>query len=284
MTTFDARTVVLFPGQGSQTADMREHVARHCPGLLERCLERVGEDPFTRVSESTRFQQPAIFCASWAGWTALGLTPAAAAGHSLGELAALAAAGVLTVEDALDLVVLRGRLMAEADPDGSMVALVGASDEDAAAIARDAGVTIANDNAPGQIVLSGPRERLAGVEADAGRRSVRAVALPVAGAFHSPSMQPAVGAFRAALDEVELREPRFPVYSCAAARPFEDVRAELAAALVRPVRWRETFAALHDAGWRSFVEAGPGRVLAGLGRRIVPGTKVAAVEALAADA
>jgi malonyl CoA-acyl carrier protein transacylase len=271
--TTSASTVVLFPGQGSQTPDMRDHVARRCPDLLERC------------DESTRFQQPAIFCASWSGWTAIGgATPVAAAGHSLGELAALAAAGVLSVEDALELVVLRGRLMAEADPRGSMVALIGASHDDAAAIAQDAGVAIANDNAPGQIVLSGPRERLAGVEAAADERGVRARPLPVAGAFHSPSMQPAVGAFRAALDEVDLAEPRFPVFSCTSARPFADVRAELAASLVRPVRWRETFVALHEAGWSAFVEAGPGRVLAGLGRRIVPGTKVKAVEPVAAHA
>jgi malonyl CoA-acyl carrier protein transacylase len=275
---------LLFPGQGSQTPDMRDHVARELPDLLEQCIELVGEDPFARVGESTRFQQPAIFCASWAGWTAIGATPAAAAGHSLGELAALAAAGVLSVEDALELVVLRGRLMAEADPRGSMVALVGASEADAAAIARDAGVAIANDNAPGQIVLSGPRERLAGIEAAAVGRGIRARPLPVAGAFHSPAMQPAVGAFRAALDEVGLCEPRFPVFSCTSARPFTDVRAELAASLVRPVRWRETFVALHDAGWSTFVETGPGRVLAGLGRRIVPGTKVQTVEAPAADA
>jgi malonyl CoA-acyl carrier protein transacylase len=96
---------------------MRDLVAQRCPEVLERCLELVGEDPFARVEESTRFQQPAIFCASIAGWRGLpdDVTPAAAAGHSLGELAALAAAGVLTVDVALELVVIRGRLMAEAD-------------------------------------------------------------------------------------------------------------------------------------------------------------------------
>jgi [acyl-carrier-protein] S-malonyltransferase len=276
--------VVLFPGQGSQTAAMRDHVARRCPELLERCLELVGEDPFARVEESTRYQQPAIFCASWAGWTALDGAPAAAAGHSLGELAALAAAGVLAVEDALELVVLRGRLMAEADPRGSMVALIGASEEDAEAIAEAAGVSVANDNAPGQIVVAGDRDRLAAVEPAAAERGVRAVPLPVAGAFHSPSMEPAVAPFRDALDAVAVGEPRFPVFSCAAARPFEDVRAELAAALVRPVRWRETFQALHDAGARTFVEVGPGKVLARLGKRIVAGVKVGSVEEVAASA
>src|SRR5688572_31159152 len=109
---------------------MRDLVAQRCPALLERCLELVGEDPFERVEESTRFQQPAIFCASIAGWRGLpgDVEPAAAAGHSLGELAALAAAGVLRVDDALELVVMRGRLMADADDRGSMIALVGADE------------------------------------------------------------------------------------------------------------------------------------------------------------
>src|ERR1700741_1151594 len=112
---------------------MRDLVAHRAPELLERCIALVGEDPFPRAGESTRFAQPAIFCASLAGWDALDLEAAAAAGHSLGELAALAAAGVLERDDALRLVVLRGRLMSEAD-DGSMLALVGASQEDAEAI------------------------------------------------------------------------------------------------------------------------------------------------------
>jgi malonyl CoA-acyl carrier protein transacylase len=274
----------LFPGQGSQTPDMREAVVHRCPELYERCLDLVGEDPFLRVEESTRFQQPAIFCASWAGWTALRDEPCAAAGHSLGELAALAASGVLSLDDALSLVVLRGELMAEADPRGSMIALVGAEPEDAAAIARAAGVVVANDNAPGQIVLAGDRESLESVEDLAGERGLRAIALPVAGAFHSPSMEPAVAPFREALDKVEVAEPRFPVISCASAQPFEDVRAELAAALTRPVRWRETFTALHGAGARSFVEVGPGKVLARLGKRIVAGTKVETVEVEVAHA
>jgi [acyl-carrier-protein] S-malonyltransferase len=268
--TDPAAPVVLFPGQGSQTPDMRDLVAQRNPELLERCIALVGEDPFPRAGESTRFQQPAIFCASLAGWDALDLEPAAAAGHSLGELGALAAAGVLERDDALRLVVLRGKLMAEADDRGSMLALVGASQEDAEAVAAAAGVTVANDNAPGQVVLSGPRDALERAEEAARERGRRAMALDVAGAFHSPAMEPAVEPFRAALDDTELHEPAFPVFSCATTRPFEDVRAELAAALTRPVRWRETVLALHEAGARRFVEVGPGKVLARLGKRILP--------------
>src|SRR3954454_14425222 len=233
---------VLFPGQGSQTPDMRHVVARRCPDLLERCLDLVGEDPFLRVEESTRLQQPAIFCASWAGWTALRDEPCAAAGHSLGELAALPPGGLRQLAGARRRVSGRGELMAEADPHGSMVALVGATAEDAAAIAEAAGMVMANDNAPGQVVLAGRGDRLAGVERLAGERGLRAIPLPVAGAFHSPAMEPAVRRFREALDATEIGAPRFPVFSCATARPFGDVRAELAGALTRPGRWRQTLA------------------------------------------
>jgi [acyl-carrier-protein] S-malonyltransferase len=268
--TDHAAPVMLFPGQGSQTPDMRDLVARRNPELLERCIALVGEDPFPRAGESTRFAQPAIFCASLAGWDALDLDAGAAAGHSLGELAALAAAGVLEREDALRLVVLRGKLMAEADDTGSMLALVGASQEDAEAVAQEAGVTVANDNAPGQVILSGPRDRLEKAEEAAREHGRRTIPVDVAGAFHSPSMEPAVEPFRKALDETEIHEAAFPVFSCASTEPFEDVRAELAAALTRPVRWRETVIALHEAGGRRFVEVGPGKVLARLGKRILP--------------
>jgi len=264
-------TAVLFPGQGSQTPDMRAAVQRRAPELLERVVALVGEDPFPRVGASTRFAQPAIFCASWAGWLELEEdAPFAAAGHSLGELAALAAAGVLAVDDALELVVLRGRLMAEADDRGTMLALLRGEPEDAAAVAAEAGVTVANDNAPGQTVLSGDRDALERARAVARERGLRAMPLGVAGAFHSPSMAAAVAPFRAALDAVTVRAPRFPVFSCATAAPFTDPRAELAAALTRPVRWRETVLALHAAGATRFVETGPGDVLSKLVARIVP--------------
>jgi [acyl-carrier-protein] S-malonyltransferase len=159
-----------------------------------------------------------------------------------------------------------------------MIALVGADDAEAAKVAESAGLTVANDNAPGQIVLAGDRERFDRAEEVASELGKRTIRLPVAGAFHSPSMVPAVAPFREALDEVELGEPLFTVFSCASAQPFSDVRDELARALIRPVRWRETFAALHDAGGERFIEVGPGKVLARLAKRIVPGTKVETAE------
>src|SRR3954470_6271262 len=248
---------------------MRDLVAERAPDLLERCIALVGEDPFPRASESTRYAQPAIFCASLAGWDALELDAAAAAGHSLGELAALAAAGVFERDDALRLVVLRGELMADADKVGTMLALIGASDEETRAIAEAAEVTVANDNAPGQVILSGPRDRLAEAEEAAREYGRRVLSLDVAGAFHSPSMEPAVEPVRAALDETELQEPQFTVFSSATTKPFEDVRAELTNVLTRPVRWRETVIAMHEAGAQRFAEVGPGKVLTRMGKRIL---------------
>jgi [acyl-carrier-protein] S-malonyltransferase len=265
---------VLFPGQGSQTPGMRDFVAARAPELLERCIALVGEDPFPRVTESTRFAQPAIFCVSIVAWDELDLRAGAAAGHSLGEIAALTAAGVLDRGDALELVVTRGRLMAEADPDGSMLAVIGGSIEDAEAIADAAGITVANDNAPGQVVLSGPRDGLERAAEAAAERGRRVMPVDVAGAFHSPSMEPAVEPFRAALEDIEVRDATFPVFSCASTEPFEDVRAELAAALTRPVRWRETMLAINAAGATRFVEPGPGKLLARMGKRILPGVTV----------
>lgn len=265
-----ALPAALFPGQGSQTPGMRDLVAGRAPELLERVTELVGEDPFPRVTESTRFAQPAIFCASIVAWEAIGQPASAAAGHSLGEIAALTAAGVLARGDALELVVTRGRLMADADPDGSMLAIIGGTIEDAEAIAEAAGITVANDNAPGQVVLSGPRDGLTRAEAAAAERGRRALPVDVAGAFHSPSMEPAVAPFRDALAAVEVHDATFPVFSCATAAPFGDVREELAAALTRPVRWRETMLALHAAGATRFVEPGPGKLLARMGKRILP--------------
>src|SRR2546430_10097236 len=158
-------SAILFPGQGSQTPDMREMIAELRPELRALATEAVGEDPFTRATEGTNFAQPAIFCASLAGWAALGRPRGDyMAGHSLGELAALVAAGALDERDGLELVALRGRLMDEAGVqagNGSMVAVLGAGAADRAAeLARAHGLVVANDNSPQQVVLSGPKAEL----------------------------------------------------------------------------------------------------------------------------
>src|SRR4051794_15978181 len=186
----DTRTAVLFPGQGSQERGMRDLVAEHAPDLLDLCLNLIGDDPFERIDESTRFAQPAIFCASIAGWRRSGLSPrdpVAVAGHSLGELAALAAVGAVDDRDALGLVVVRGALMADAGG-GTMLALLGADADAARQLAADHGVVVANDNAPGQIVLSGTDDALTEAARDARQSGLRAMKLGVAGAFHSPAM------------------------------------------------------------------------------------------------
>ncbi|HYF26776.1 MAG TPA: ACP S-malonyltransferase [Baekduia sp.] len=285
-----APTAVLFPGQGAHTADMRDLVAERRPDLLEQAAALVGDDPFERVRESTRFAQPAILCASLAGWSRLAgdVEPLALAGHSLGELSALAAAGVLRDEDALALAVQRGRLMAEsgeAAGGGTMLALLGGTATQSRRLAAAHGVAVANDNAPGQVVLSGAPDALDAAAAQAKADDLRVLRLDVAGAFHSPQMEAARTGFAEALAATEIHEPRIPVLSCATARPFGDVRRELADALTAPVRWRETMSALRERGATHFIDAGPGKVLAKLVARNVPEASAAtAEEALRATA
>jgi [acyl-carrier-protein] S-malonyltransferase len=268
----------LFPGQGSHTHDLRSRVERVVPELLERCLELVGEDPFARLGESTRFAQPAIYCASIAGWVewAPCVLPCAVAGHSLGELSALVAADVLDPMSGLELAVRRGEVMASVKTcrDGGMLAVLGAAEDLPALLAEDHGAVVANDNAPGQVVLAGPVDGLREASERARMEGARAIWLDVAGAFHSPAMAGAVEPFRAALDQVEFRPPAIAVISSSTARPFADVRAELARAIVAPVRWRETMLALSGAGADAFVDFGPGEILARLVRRNLPMARV----------
>jgi [acyl-carrier-protein] S-malonyltransferase len=268
----------LFPGQGSHTSSLRDEVARVVPGLLAECIELVGEDPFAGVAESTRFAQPAIFCASLAGWKERPpfMRPVALAGHSLGELSALVAAGALEPSAGLRLAVRRGELMASASEgrEEGMLAVLGAPEETVARLAHEHELVLANDNAPGQMVLAGPAEHLRAAARAAREQRVRAIVLDVAGAFHSPSMAGAVEPFRAELDLVELSPPAIPVLCGASARPFADVRAELAAAIVTPVRWRETMLALAGLGADTFVDFGPGEVLARLVTRNLPDARV----------
>jgi [acyl-carrier-protein] S-malonyltransferase len=273
-------SAILFPGQGSQTPEMRDLVERARPDLLELALEVVGDDPFARVDDGTMYAQPAIFCASLAGWHVLGESGPVEhdylAGHSLGELGALVAAGCLTERDGLELVALRGRLMQEAGAQasggvgGGMVALLGAdAAERAPELAREHGVALANDNSPQQVVLSGRSDLLPGVIAAAKEAGLRAMELPVTGAFHSPLMAPALPAFAAAIAEVEVRAAAggVTVISAVTAAPFDDIRTRLVEALTSPVRWREVLLALHERGVDRFVEVGPGRVLTGLAKR-----------------
>ncbi len=294
------RYAILFPGQGSQFVGMGSDVLEARPDLLgDRADEVLGWSlravctggPEQRLT-ATEVAQPALFALSYALWEAvaavLPVPPAAAAGHSLGEYTALAAAGALGFDDGLRLVAARGAAMgrAAAAREGAMAALLGGDLDTARAVTaerRDAGgsLWVANDNAPGQVVVAGAAADVAWI-CDEGRARGfrRAVPLKVAGAFHTPFMQPAALELAAALDGTSFGVPAFPVWTNVAARPGEDPAADLAAQLVGPVRFRESLEAMAAAGIEAFVHIGPGDVTAGMARRTVPGATVLAVGTL----
>jgi [acyl-carrier-protein] S-malonyltransferase len=283
MARTNEQLAMLFPGQGSQTADMREAVERHRPDLLELAHAEVSDDLFERATEGTRWAQPAIFCAALAGYEVLRQRHQAdlMAGHSLGEITALVAAEAVDAPDGLRLVAARGRLMQEARG-GGMIAVRVREREPVEQAAAEAGLTIANDNAPDQLVLSGSLEALDRGEELLRERKVRTKRLPVGGAFHSPLMEPAVAPFREVLERIEVREPRVPVLSCVTAAPFNDVREQLVRALTSPVRWTDVLAALQGLGATRYVETGPGRVLTGLVRKSLDGVEAEAPLAMEA--
>jgi [acyl-carrier-protein] S-malonyltransferase len=267
-------SALLFPGQGSHAEGMEDPYRGH--PLLERGLELLGHDPFERLAEGTRYQQPALFLCSVAAWDqwreeAADVDDAhAAAGHSLGEYAALVAAGALQFDDAVRLVDERAAAMADAGElsPGGMVAMLGGDAHDVRALAERLNLVVANDNAPGQLVLSGALDAVLAAEDSArDETGARARRLDVTGAFHSPLMEPAAERLRAALDATPIAEPQIPVYSNGSAAPFVDIRRELAENLLRPVRWRETLLAMRTARIERFVELGPGAVLTGLVKR-----------------
>ena len=279
MTLMPSSIALLFPGQGSHAEGMDEPYRGH--PLFERGLDLLGHDPFERLSEGTRYQQPALFLcsvAAWDQWRAGEDDDAdddageaiAAAGHSLGEYAALVAAGALQFDDAVKLVDERADAMADAGEQraGGMIAMLGGESRDVRALADRLGLVVANDNAPGQLVLSGSVDALdAAEEVARDETGARARRLDVTGAFHSPLMEPAAARLRAALESTPVSAMEIPVYSNGSAAPFVDIRDELAENLLRPVRWRETLLALRTAGVDRFVELGPGAVLTGLVKR-----------------
>ncbi|MEY2515150.1 MAG: [acyl-carrier-protein] S-malonyltransferase [bacterium] len=238
--------------------------------LLQRGIELLGFDPFERLADGTRSHQPALFLCSICQWASSDrATPLAAAGHSLGEYAALTAAGAIEFDDAIALVKARADAMSEAAArqPGGMVAMLGGERDDVLALADELGLSLANDNAPGQIVLSGAMAKIDEAVDKAPDANLRARKLDVGGAFHSPLMAPAADALKAALDATQIKEPAFPVLSNGSTEPFVDIRTELAENLLQPVRWREILFAMHDMGATDYVECGPGAVLRGLVKR-----------------
>lgn len=270
-------SAVLFPGQGVGDASSRELVAAVRPDLLELATELVGEDPFRRMSEGTAYAQPAVYCASISGYEQLGRPHAEYfAGHSLGEVGALAAAGAIDDADGVRMVVARGHVMeAEAGrgAPGGMLA-VGSDRDGAAALAAGHGLTLANENSPQQFVLSGALDAIEAAEAAAKGSGVRAKKLAVAGAFHTDAMSSGVAPFRAALEEIEFRPTAAPVISSTTAEPFgDDIRDALAASLTSPIRWTAVLGKLDELGVTCYLDVGPGKVLAGLVRRTIDGAE-----------
>lgn len=282
-----ARTALVFPGQGSQHAGMLDMVpelesldrlldaAEALSDLELRTIARMGS---AEDLSDTRVAQPLLYLTDWAwGETlkATGVRFSAVAGHSLGELAALAVAGVFSVEAGLELVVERSKLMAAtaASTPGGMAAVLGLDAEKIAnAIAGIGGVWVANDNAPGQVVVSGTDEGIsAATEALTQAGARRIVPLAVAGPFHSPLMEPARAAFETLVRGADFSNATVPVYQNTEPTPAidaESIRERLIHQITSPVRWVETMSALSADGPITLIEAGPGNVLCGLAKRI----------------
>ncbi len=290
------KRAVLFAGQGAQYVGMARSLAEKFPparDFFDRASELLGFDlldtclngPEERLN-ATDVSQPAIFVASWAAveWARAeqpelldGIE--AAAGLSLGEYTACVWAGVFEFESGIRLVVQRGRAMQTAServPSG-MASVLGASREQVEQLIADVSqagrLWIANLLCPGNIVVSGETAALEALERHVGERDdgVRVVRLAVAGAFHTPIMQPAQEALSAAIDATELRDARCPVYSNVDAAPHTaavEIRELLKRQLMSPVLWEQSIRRMVEDGVEEFLEVGPKRVLRGLLRRI----------------
>ena len=281
---------LLFPGPGSQTTGMGRDVAEARPEAMQlwKRAEAVSGLPLREIfwegddaaMSDTRALQPALTVVNLNLWRELSgrVTARAAAGHSLGEFSALAAAGVLDEESALRIVSLRGRLMAEADPDrrGGMAALLKMTPETVAEIVAEAAretdslLIVANYNTPGQLVASGSREAVECVCAKAKERKGRGVPLAVSGAFHSPMMEKANKELDPLLRKAVWRKPRFPVYCNVlgeAVTDGESARDMMLRQMTSSVRWIDTMRNEFRDGVRHWLELGPKPLL---GKMVAP--------------
>ncbi len=290
------RVAVVFPGQGSQFAGMADPWTGHPAGraALDEASVAMGADVVEACRDEdalarTDFVQPALLACDVAAFQVLeagGITFTGAAGHSLGEFAALVAAGVLELPAALEIVTIRGRAMQAASRErpGTMSAILGASADEAARIcdlARGEDVLlVANENSPQQAVISGSLLAVERAEEICATRKIRAIRLKVAGAFHSPLMEPALAPLTEAIDAVPFHAPRFPVAPNVTGSLVEDpeeLRELCKRQVISPVRWQRCAEALAEAGADTFVEAGAGDVLTKLAKRVVPGRAAVAI-------
>lgn len=292
---------IVFPGQGSQAVGMGKDltdaftVAREVflevdDALSENLSKKMFEGPAEDL-QLTENAQPALMAVSMAvvrvlqqeGKISLAETFKYAAGHSLGEYSALCAAGAFDVTTAARLLRIRGKAMQQAVPvgQGGMAALIGADLEQAKEVAAEAAqgdvCVAANDNAPGQVVLSGTTAAIdRAVEIAAKKGIKRAVKLAVSAPFHSPMMQPAADVMAEALAAVRVKTPRFPVIANVTARPVtapEEIEKLLVAQVTGSVRWRESMLFAQENGVDTLAEAGSGKVLTGMAKRIHPELK-----------
>ncbi len=282
----------FFPGQGSQALGLLAELALAHPQVqatfdeasqvLGRDLWQLAQAGPKEALDQTTNTQPVMLAAGVAVWRVWreqgGAMPSVMAGHSLGEYSALTCAGALTFEDALRLVTERARLMQAAVPDGTgaMAALLGLDDEAVVELCRTQAqeqvLEPVNFNAPGQVAIAGEREAVQrAIEASKAAGAKRAVLLPVSVPSHCALMQDAAADLAARLEQTELHLPSIPVIhnvTVETAESPEQIRRLLAQQLFSPVRWVETLQAVAARGVQLAIEAGPGKVLTGLNKRI----------------
>ncbi len=293
---------MVFPGQGSQSVGMLSELAETHDSVKATFAEasnvlgydlwqRVQDGPAEKLAETT-VTQPAMLAAgvaTWRVWIAEeGEVPTQVAGHSLGEYSALVAANAVSLEDAMKVVKRRSELMQDAVPAGvgAMAALLGLEDEKVTAVCAEAAgdevCEAVNFNSPGQVVIAGHRsavDRAIALAQDAGAK--RALMLPVSVPAHSALMREAGEALSISLAEAEFSAPDITVVSASDGRPYgdgDDIRERLSRQVYSPVQWVQTIEALVAGGADRVYECGPGKVLAGLVRRISRGTAFAAIE------
>jgi [acyl-carrier-protein] S-malonyltransferase len=288
------KLAMVFPGQGSQAVGMLRGYAGlpEIQNTLEEAKSVLGADFVTLLDEGpaeklnlTLTTQPAMVTAGTAAfraWRALGgPMPEMVAGHSLGEYTALVAAGAISFKDCLPLVRFRAQAMQEAVPEGqgAMAAILMLDDDAVRAACAEAGGTVqaVNFNAPGQVVIAGEKAAVErAMEACKAKGAKRAMLLPVSAPFHSTLMKPAATRLESSLDKLNLQAPKIPVVNnvdVAVETSPERIRQALVRQAASPVRWVEVIKKMVDSGVTHIVECGPGKVLAGMTKRIAPGVK-----------